>query len=144
MICLTWQDLRKQVGIILRVSGPIHLICLYKTHKLEESKFKLDKTGKLVYIKKTVPNWENYLSVEHWNYEPDEKIVVEVVSNLPQAELFLNGKSLGAVKLADCPDNIMRWCVPFEAGELVAKASDNGKQYLAELKSASEAALSGC
>ena len=111
-----------------------------QTHKLEESKFKLDKTGKLVYIKKTVPNWENYLSVEHWNYEPDEKIVVEVVSNLPQAELFLNGKSLGAVKLADCPDNIMRWCVPFEAGELVAKAGDNGKQYLAELKSASEAA----
>ncbi len=31
---------------------------------------------------------------------------------------------MGSKKLADCPDNIMRWVVPFASGKLEAKAGD--------------------
>jgi len=112
-----------------------------QTHTLQDSKFKVDKkTGKIVPKGNKFPNWENFLSLEHWNYNDDEMVIVEVVSNLPEAELFLNGESLGSIKMADCEDNIMRWAVPFKAGELVAKAVKDGKEITSVLKTASEPA----
>ncbi|WP_430935089.1 glycoside hydrolase family 2 TIM barrel-domain containing protein [Saccharicrinis sp. 156] len=112
-----------------------------QTHALSDSKFKVDnKSGKVVPKGKKEVNWQNFLSEKHWNYKDDETVIVEVVTNLPEAELLLNGKSLGSVKLADCEDNIMRWAVPYEAGKLEAKAVAKDIDIVAELKSASEAA----
>ncbi|TNJ43214.1 glycoside hydrolase family 2 protein [Tamlana fucoidanivorans] len=93
-----------------------------QTHALSESPFKMDEDGNVVPASRKALNWNNFLSKEHWNYEAGETVIVEVVSNLPEAELFLNGKSLGSLKLADYEDNIMRWAVPYEAGILEARA----------------------
>jgi beta-galactosidase len=64
---------------------------------------------------------------EHWNYQPGEMTIVEVLSNCPEVELFLNGTSLGKKQLDEFPDRIMKWAVPFEPGELVAKGSIGNK-----------------
>lgn len=113
-----------------------------QTHSLTKSEFKVDeKRGKVVPKSPKSLNWSNYLSEEMWNYNENEMVIVEVVTNLPKATLYLNNKSLGEIKLSDCPDNIMRWAVPYKDGELVAKAvAPNGKEMTTVLKTAGKPA----
>lgn len=57
----------------------------------------------------------------HWNYKQGESVIVEIYSNCDEIELLQDGKSLGTVKLADCPDHIYKWAVTYRPGKLVAK-----------------------
>ena len=54
----------------------------------------------------------------HWNYDPGESVVAESYSNCPEAELFINGRSLGRQQLSAHEDRIYKWVLIFEAGEL--------------------------
>ncbi|MEM9525303.1 MAG: sugar-binding domain-containing protein, partial [Bacteroidota bacterium] len=101
------------------------------------SEFAYDETtGWSFTMQKTPPpvwselrRWEWYKVNEHWNYEDDEAIVVQAYTNCPEAELFLNGRSLGKLALADFPeDNILKWLVPYESGELVLKGYREGQE----------------
>lgn len=74
----------------------------------------------------------------HWNYQPGEKVLVEVCSNYSLVELFLNGRSLGTRSMSDCPDRLFRWSVPFEAGTLTAKAGFDGAEIAAEFVTTSK------
>jgi beta-galactosidase len=64
----------------------------------------------------------------HWNWRGHEgqPIKVVVMSNVPDVELFLNGKSLGAKSL----DRIMggEWEVPYAPGKLEAVATKDGAE----------------
>lgn len=73
--------------------------------------------------------WEWYKVNEHWNYSPGEEIVVQTYTNCEEAELFLNGQSLGKQSLAEvaADDNIIKWLVPFEEGELTVVGYNQGK-----------------
>ncbi|MFR9650683.1 MAG: glycoside hydrolase family 2 TIM barrel-domain containing protein [Rikenellaceae bacterium] len=106
-----------------------------QTHHSKDSGFDI-QNGEFVAPAKNGTNWSNYLSEEIWNYEEGDQIFVEVVTNQPEATLYLNGRSLGSKKLADCADNIMRWAVPYEAGTLEAKTAT----VSTELRSAGKAA----
>jgi beta-galactosidase len=64
---------------------------------------------------------------EHWNWTTGDSVYIECYTNAENVELFLNGKSIGSHRLADAPQKIMKWKTVFESGELVAKASTNGK-----------------
>jgi beta-galactosidase len=66
--------------------------------------------------------------VPHWNWKGKEgkPIRVMVITNARQAELFLNGKSLG-VKDVD-PYAMVNWEVPYEPGTLEAVARTDGKE----------------
>jgi len=61
----------------------------------------------------------------HWNWTKGEQIRVVAVTNCDEAELFLNGKSLGR-KPADVCDP-PEWLVDFEKGRISVKAYRNGK-----------------
>ncbi|MCG8386838.1 MAG: DUF4982 domain-containing protein [Cytophagales bacterium] len=63
---------------------------------------------------------------EHWNYANGQDIAVEVYTNQPSVELFLDNVSLGVQKLGDQPDHILKWKVPYKAGKLTAKAIEQG------------------
>jgi beta-galactosidase len=68
-----------------------------------------------------------HLVPSSWNWPGKEgqNIRVLAFSNAKRVELFLNGKSLGA---QDMPhDAHVEWQVPYAAGELMAKASIDGK-----------------
>lgn len=58
---------------------------------------------------------------EHWNFEEGKMCEIVAYTNSPQAELFVNGKSLG-VKKADNPEhgNTIIWELPYEKGEVRA------------------------
>lgn len=66
--------------------------------------------------------------VPHWNWKGEEgkPIRVMIISNAKQAELFLNGKSLG-VKEVD-PYAMTNWEVPYAPGTLEAVARTDGKE----------------
>lgn len=60
---------------------------------------------------------------ETWNYEQGETVLVRLFTNQPEAELFLNGRSLGKKKgLSE--EGCMDWIVDFEPGELRADAGE--------------------
>lgn len=72
--------------------------------------------------------WEWYRVNEHWDYQTNQDIVVQVYTNCDETELFLNNKSLGKQALSDFPDDhVIKWLVPYTAGELSVKGyAENG------------------
>lgn len=85
--------------------------------------------------------WSNM--EEQWNYKQGDTLKVQVMSNCPQTELLLNGKSLGKKQLpsADKAPELV-WGVPFEAGTLKTIGYDRNGNKLCEdvLKTAGEPA----
>ncbi len=72
--------------------------------------------------------WEWYKVHPKWNYEVNKDIVVQTYTNCEEAELFLNGASLGIQKRSDFQDdNIIKWLVPYKEGELKVVGYNNGK-----------------
>lgn len=63
--------------------------------------------------------------IPHWNWKTGEIIRVVAITSCEEAELFLNGVSLGKKK-ADCCAQ-PEWEVLFRAGQLLAKGYINGK-----------------
>jgi beta-galactosidase len=57
----------------------------------------------------------------YWNYQAGETVRVSCYTNCAEAELFLNGKSLGTKMLSQFPGRIIFWDVPYHPGELVVK-----------------------
>jgi len=72
--------------------------------------------------------WEWYKVNPKWNYTTNESIVVQTYTNCEEAELFLNGTSLGKQKLIDVveDDHILKWLVPYTEGELKVVGYNNG------------------
>lgn len=74
--------------------------------------------------------WEWYKVYPKWNYAKEDPIIVQTYTNCEEAELFLNGTSLGKQKLADVveDDHILKWLVPYAEGELKVVGYNNGKK----------------
>lgn len=71
--------------------------------------------------------WEWYKVYSKWKYSDQEPIIVQSYTNCEEAELFLNGKSLGRKKRSDFEDdNIIKWLVPYSNGELKVTGYNNG------------------
>lgn len=79
--------------------------------------------------------------VPHWNWEAGDQLKVSCHTNCEEAELFLNGRSLGVKKLADAPEEYLTWETAYEEGtlEAVAKGKDGGTHSYV-LNTAAEAA----
>ena len=105
-----------------------HLYMATQTEK--KSIYKIDGAGNPV--EKKPGAWEQALwgwhdVNAHWNYNNNDRIVVEVYSNCEEVELFLNNTSLGVKKLNDFEDRIYKWAVPFQKGTLTAKGKRNNE-----------------
>ncbi len=78
---------------------------------------------------------------DHWNYPERTGKYIEVFAhtNCESVELIVNKKSYGEKKLADFPDRMIRWEIPYEEGTVVA-VGRNGKKKVCrdELKTAGE------
>ncbi|WP_343246967.1 Ig-like domain-containing protein [Diplocloster hominis] len=83
--------------------------------------------------------------IPHWNWEEGEEVVLNIYSNAPKVELFLNGETLGEKEFLQkttdygmdyqeaADGNIyLTWKVPFEAGTLKAVAKDADDNIIAE------------
>ncbi|MEL7159159.1 MAG: DUF4982 domain-containing protein, partial [Bacteroidota bacterium] len=113
------------------------------TQTVAKSIFRITETGKV--MERKPGSWQRALWSWHnvnpyWNYASGDTIIVEALSNCPTAELFLGGKSLGRQHLADQPDHIYKWAVPYAAGNLEVKGYQNDLVIREELRSAGKAA----
>jgi beta-galactosidase len=80
--------------------------------------------------------------LSHWNFSQGETLSVETYTTGDEAELLLNGRSLGTLKREGKPGEGPRliWQVPFDAGTLTAVARTNGNEIARyELKTAGAA-----
>lgn len=112
------------------------------TVPLEKSKYELvdNKVLDKKRNEKYIPMWGWPKYEEHWNYSDKESTVVEVFTNCPSVELFLNNVSLGVQNLADnYADKIMQWHVPFQKGNLTAVGTNtDGSTITYALQTAEE------
>ncbi len=69
---------------------------------------------------------------ETWNYTPGDQVRVKCYTNLAEAELFLNGRSLGTQKGLN-EEGFLEWTVDFEPGELCVKAPSREGELTASL-----------
>ncbi len=120
--------------------------CLWKkdpkvymvTTPAEESEFSFDKKEGWKFTMQLTPppvwsmlrKWEWYTVNSKWKYQKEQPIVVQTYTNCEEAELFLNGSSLGKQKLSDYSetDNIIKWLVPYSAGELKVVGYNKGEK----------------
>ncbi|MBP3657071.1 MAG: DUF4982 domain-containing protein [Clostridia bacterium] len=70
----------------------------------------------------------------HWDWNAGQLIDVNVMTNAQEAELLLNGRTLGRKRVSfdDVEASMPRWCVPFEPGEITARAYDAEGRLVAE------------
>lgn len=99
----------------------------FGTLPLKQSGFSLDKKTGLAIADNDRSYWWRDANT-HWNYQQGELVLVEVAGNHAMVELLLNGRSLGYRSLTNSPDRLLRWIVPFEEGELVARAGYKGQE----------------
>jgi hypothetical protein len=63
-----------------------------------------------------------------WNWNAGDTIRINCITNADEAELFLNGKSLGKRSKTDTASRRFSWITQFEPGELLVKGFTNGKE----------------
>jgi hypothetical protein len=74
-----------------------------------------------------------------WKYNEGDSVLITCYTNCDEAELFLNGQSLGRKQLNDSLKNII-WRTVYQTGELSVKGYKNGKEATQSvLKTNSEA-----
>ena len=88
----------------------------------------------MVYVGTYKPHndWLSMDAPKVWNYEADEKVRVVSYTNCEEAELYLNGKIIGARKAYDDETGIIYWDVNYEQGELRVVAYNNNKEVVTD------------
>lgn len=75
-----------------------------------------------------------------WNYNAGDRKRVNCFTNCPEAELFLNGTSLGKKKLSDFENRVISWDVNYAPGTLTVKGyTADGRTISHTLKTAGAA-----
>lgn len=87
--------------------------------------------GTYKYVENNNSRRDNRLSTDAlpiWNYDSGTKVQVVCYTNCEEAELQLNGKTVGERKPYDPKTGIISWIVNYEPGELKVVATNNGKE----------------
>ena len=90
--------------------------------------------------KQSWSKWEWHDVVADWNWKgyEEQPLEVSVYSSCEQAELFLNGKSLGKKKTDRASQFTAKWNVPYKAGELKAVGYKGSKIIASSILQTSE------
>lgn len=75
----------------------------------------------------------------HWNYTAGDSVNIVCFTNTAEAELFLNGQSLGRKKQSDAANKVIVWKTVFQPGELSVKGYRDGKEIAYAMKTAAAA-----
>ena len=76
--------------------------------------------------------WSHKRAAPLWNGKEGDSIRVSCFTNCPEAELFLNGKSLGKKKLTDTKERVLFWDITYQQGKLIIKGFKQGEEMATE------------
>jgi beta-galactosidase len=79
-------------------------------------------------IKTDRPGRRGYRAEPHWNWTAGDSLRVTGFTNAEEAELFLNGKSLGRKRLAESGQKVLSWELLYQPGELSVKGYAKGAE----------------
>jgi beta-galactosidase len=71
--------------------------------------------------------WSQKRAEARWNYRQGDKLRVNCFTNCTEAELFLNGQSLGKKALSSFPARVIYWDVDYAAGDLKVIGYNKGR-----------------
>jgi hypothetical protein len=71
--------------------------------------------------------WRNLRAEPTWNWKENDTVRVNCFTNCDEAELFLNGQSLGKKSLSSFANRIIYWNVVYKPGALKVAGYKNGK-----------------
>lgn len=71
-----------------------------------------------------------------WNYSAGDSVRINCYTNVDEAELFLNGKSLGKKSRGQFSQKIIYWNTVYEPGELIVKGFKNNNEIKHSLRTA--------
>lgn len=71
-------------------------------------------------------NRENHNAEPNWNWTAGQQVQVSCFTNCEEAELFLNGKSLGRKSINGVANHILLWNVAYQPGILSVKGYNKG------------------
>jgi hypothetical protein len=77
--------------------------------------------------------WSLKQAAPKWNGNDGDSIRVNCFTNCEEAELFLNGQSLGKRTMADAPNRILWWNTVYHPGELIVKGYKEGKEVAQDI-----------
>jgi beta-galactosidase len=84
--------------------------------------------------------WSHRTAEPVWNWQQGSKIKVDCFTNCEEAELFLNGQSLGKQQCSTARARVPSWEVDYQPGELTVKGYNNGIEVsTSSIKTAGEA-----
>jgi beta-galactosidase/beta-glucuronidase len=66
--------------------------------------------------------------IPSWNWQTGDSMLIRAYTNTKEAELFINGRSVGKQVRADTGRREITWQLPYEPGELLAKGYTNGNE----------------
>jgi beta-galactosidase len=86
--------------------------------------------------------WTWPLLASHWNfprYDNTQMVQVDVFTNCERVELFVNDVSMGTRRLADFPNNTLKWRIPYSPGRITARGYNGADEAASdELRTAGE------
>lgn len=119
----SWPSVSSQFGIIDSCGFPKDYYYYYQAHWT---------TAPMIHL---ISTWNRTnLTIDESGNTP-----VRIFTNGDEAELFLNGHSLGKAQVSDCRAD---WTVHYEAGELVVKSYKNGLEVASDHQITSGEAVS--
>ncbi|MBR3526916.1 MAG: DUF4982 domain-containing protein [Bacteroidales bacterium] len=86
--------------------------------------------------------WTWPLLASHWNFprhDNTQMVQVDIFTNCEEVELFVNNTSVGRRRLADFPNNTIKWRIPYSPGTIRAVAYNGGAEVTSdEMKTTGE------
>ncbi|HEX8314236.1 MAG TPA: glycoside hydrolase family 2 TIM barrel-domain containing protein [Flavisolibacter sp.] len=63
-----------------------------------------------------------------WNYKQGDSVKISCFTNCEEAEVFLNGQSLGRKKMTDAKERVISWDAIYQPGEIAVKGYNQNKE----------------
>ncbi|MBI3137680.1 MAG: glycosyl hydrolase 53 family protein [Sphingobacteriales bacterium] len=115
-----WPNINSHFGVMDMCGFPKNIYYYYKSWWTDEDVLHIS------------PHWNWKEKAPGWNKKQGDPVDVWVNTNADNAELFLNGKSLGKKEM---PRNShLNWTVPYEPGTLEAVAYKKGKRLTSKVE----------
>ena len=77
---------------------------------------------------KSYPPYDSYRVKMHWNLKTEERLWVGCFTNCDEAELFINGESMGRKKMSRLDMTANQWEVSYDPGEVHVIGYRNGEK----------------